>query len=194
MSKSPKTRIKRTRDQILEMFRIYCDGATFNEVGKLYGLSGRRVSQLFTSESLDYKDNLKSKQRPKTGPVKKLDKEVLLKLYRDEEKPMLKVAKILDCTQDLVWVNLHYHGIEVRSREVANRLNSTIYHTITREKLVELAGQKLKVAEMAEIFGCSKNNIYKLLNKFGIPPPKKGTKKPDVKNLPCRTCPDKLIN
>jgi len=88
----------------------------------------------------------------------KIDKNLLVKLYIDENKTIYEISTVFNCSKGVIKNNLKKYGIRKPNRNKYNlNINDILYHKIN--------GLNLK--QIGEMYGCSNKIISKFIKKNG---------------------------
>lgn len=162
--------MKRSKEDVLEMYEVYKSGKPLREVGEMFGgVSKQRVEQLFKMNNLPTRRHSESdltkasyeklKKRLKTNRVY-LDAKKLQKLL-DEGKTRSQICEEMNCTITNIKNTIEKFNLKKPSRITNPKL--------TDEVLKQLYIKENKTAlQIAEEFGYSKSRITMRLSEQGV--------------------------
>lgn len=135
------------------------------EVGLEFNISAQRVEQILKKAGVETRKYTRSNRLFKARGKKRkaLPKELLLKLYKDEKRPVLEITEKLSVSHALLYQNLEFYNIPKRKTEGFE------YSSLTEDGLRRLyLEDDLTAKEIAQKLGFATITIKKRLSKFGI--------------------------
>lgn len=163
---------QRRKTKIGRIIELYESGLSMREVGLQFSITAQRVEQILKKPGVKKRKFTKSNKLLEARKEKRkiLPKDLLLKFYKDQNLPILKILRQLKVSRNLLYKSLEYHKIP--KRETEGIPDSKLSQELLRRLYLE---ENLTATEIAGQLGFATITIKKRLSKLGIT---KGDKQP----------------
>lgn len=163
---------KFTADEVKKLIERYERGETLREIGETVDLSRERIRQIFERANYSPRQNTVSDKVLQSieNRRKHLPRHELERLYLVEKKSAREIAPILECSVNIVYINLARYNIPRRTMREINNLNKPqLYPEMNRENLTRwYLEQDKSTIQIAKEVGCARATVFKKLKLLDI--------------------------